>query len=98
MEKMSRHPVPLNPAFLPPATHGVLKSLLENPMKLPLHHEGNGARDYNRVRSAWRDRAARRGMRGMCALCVWRLRSHAQTFVIRQQQSVRRYMFINIRS
>lgn len=40
MEKMSRHPVPLNPGFLPPATHGVLKSLLENPMKLPLHHEG----------------------------------------------------------
>lgn len=39
MEKMSRHPIPLNPSFLPPATHGVLKSLLENPMKLPLHHE-----------------------------------------------------------
>ncbi|XP_069016012.1 HLF transcription factor, PAR bZIP family member b isoform X2 [Embiotoca jacksoni] len=34
---MSRHA--LNPSFLPPATHGVLKSLLENPMKLPLHHE-----------------------------------------------------------
>lgn len=41
MEKMSRHPIPLNPSFLPPATHGVLKSLLENPMKLPLHHEGS---------------------------------------------------------
>ncbi|XP_049915441.1 HLF transcription factor, PAR bZIP family member b isoform X1 [Epinephelus moara] len=39
MEKMSRHPIPLNPSFLPSATHGVLKSLLENPMKLPLHHE-----------------------------------------------------------
>uniref|UniRef100_UPI0037E97638 HLF transcription factor, PAR bZIP family member b isoform X1 n=1 Tax=Semicossyphus pulcher TaxID=241346 RepID=UPI0037E97638 len=39
MEKMCRHPVSLNPGFLPPATHGVLKSLLENPMKLPLHHE-----------------------------------------------------------
>ncbi|KAM9837851.1 HLF transcription factor, PAR bZIP family member b isoform 2-T2 [Aulostomus maculatus] len=39
MEKMSRHPVPLNPSFLAPGTHGVLKSLLENPMKLPLHHE-----------------------------------------------------------
>ncbi|XP_037611464.1 HLF transcription factor, PAR bZIP family member b isoform X2 [Sebastes umbrosus] len=38
MEKLSRHH-PLNPGFLPPATHGVLKSLLENPMKLPLHHE-----------------------------------------------------------
>ncbi|XP_036400284.1 HLF transcription factor, PAR bZIP family member b isoform X1 [Megalops cyprinoides] len=37
MEKMSR-PLPINPTFLPP-THGVLKSLLENPMKLPLHHE-----------------------------------------------------------
>lgn len=35
MEKMSR---PLNPAFIPP-THGVLKSLLENPLKLPFHHE-----------------------------------------------------------
>ncbi|MEQ2191711.1 hypothetical protein XENOCAPTIV_001490, partial [Xenoophorus captivus] len=41
MEKMSRrHPLPLNPAFLAPNPHGVLKSLLENPMKLPLHHEG----------------------------------------------------------
>ncbi|XP_026171253.1 HLF transcription factor, PAR bZIP family member b isoform X2 [Mastacembelus armatus] len=39
MEKMPRHPVALNPSFLPPAPHGVLKSLLENPMKLPLHHE-----------------------------------------------------------
>ncbi|XP_074519520.1 HLF transcription factor, PAR bZIP family member b isoform X2 [Halichoeres trimaculatus] len=39
MEKMCRHPVPLNPGFLPPSTHGVLKSLLENPMKLPLQHE-----------------------------------------------------------
>lgn len=36
-------PVPLNPAFLPP-TYGVLKSLLENPLKLPLHHE-DGERD-----------------------------------------------------
>ncbi|KAG7325985.1 hypothetical protein KOW79_010910 [Hemibagrus wyckioides] len=35
MEKMSR---PVNSAFLPP-THGVLKSLLENPMKLPFHHD-----------------------------------------------------------
>uniref|UniRef100_A0A8C2X290 HLF transcription factor, PAR bZIP family member n=1 Tax=Cyclopterus lumpus TaxID=8103 RepID=A0A8C2X290_CYCLU len=35
MEKMSRHPV----QFVPAATHGVLKSLLETPMKLPLHHE-----------------------------------------------------------
>ncbi|XP_030196655.1 HLF transcription factor, PAR bZIP family member b [Gadus morhua] len=36
MEKMSRH---LPVSFLPSATNGVLKSLLENPMKLPLHHE-----------------------------------------------------------
>ncbi|KAL2101758.1 hypothetical protein ACEWY4_003519 [Coilia grayii] len=38
--EMSR-PAPMNPTFLPP-THGVLKSLLENPMKLPLRHEGFG--------------------------------------------------------
>ncbi|XP_062388035.1 HLF transcription factor, PAR bZIP family member a [Sardina pilchardus] len=37
MEKMSR-PIPINSTFLPP-THGVLKSLLENPMKLPFHHD-----------------------------------------------------------
>ncbi|XP_043858897.1 hepatic leukemia factor isoform X1 [Dromiciops gliroides] len=37
MEKMSR-PLPLNPTFIPP-TYGVLKSLLENPLKLPLHPE-----------------------------------------------------------
>ncbi|KAG8430828.1 hypothetical protein GDO86_019929, partial [Hymenochirus boettgeri] len=37
MEKMSRV-LPLNPTFIPP-TYGVLKSLLENPLKLPLHHE-----------------------------------------------------------
>lgn len=37
MEKMDR-PLPVNPTFLPP-THGVLKSLLENPLKLPFHHE-----------------------------------------------------------
>lgn len=35
-------PLPVNPTFLPP-THGVLKSLLENPLKLPFHHdEGTG--------------------------------------------------------
>uniref|UniRef100_A0A3Q2FLW3 HLF transcription factor, PAR bZIP family member a n=1 Tax=Cyprinodon variegatus TaxID=28743 RepID=A0A3Q2FLW3_CYPVA len=37
MEKMAR-PLPLNPTFLPP-THGVLKSLLENPLKLPFHRD-----------------------------------------------------------
>ena len=34
---MSR-PLPLNPTFIPPP-YGVLRSLLENPLKLPLHHE-----------------------------------------------------------
>ncbi|KAJ3608470.1 hypothetical protein NHX12_025517 [Muraenolepis orangiensis] len=38
MEKMSGR-LPVNPSFLPSATHGVLKSLLENPLKLPVHHE-----------------------------------------------------------
>ncbi|XP_015416278.1 PREDICTED: hepatic leukemia factor isoform X3 [Myotis davidii] len=37
MEKMSR-PLPLNPTFIPPP-YGVLRSLLENPLKLPLHPE-----------------------------------------------------------
>lgn len=32
-----RVPAPLHPGFLPPAPHGVLKSLLENPVKLPQH-------------------------------------------------------------
>ncbi|KAM6951279.1 hepatic leukemia factor-like [Aplochiton taeniatus] len=41
MEKMSRH-LSVNPSFLPQATHGVLKSLLENPMKLPIQREGFG--------------------------------------------------------
>uniref|UniRef100_A0A3B3XF07 BZIP domain-containing protein n=1 Tax=Poecilia mexicana TaxID=48701 RepID=A0A3B3XF07_9TELE len=36
---MSRHALSLNPAFLPPNPHGVLKSLLENPMKLPKDQE-----------------------------------------------------------
>ncbi|AWP19413.1 putative hepatic leukemia factor-like [Scophthalmus maximus] len=43
MEKMAR-PVPLNPTFLPP-THGVLKSLLENPLKLPFHHDEGFGKD-----------------------------------------------------
>lgn len=43
MEKMAR-PLPLNPAFLPP-THGVLKSLLENPLKLPFHHDEGFGKD-----------------------------------------------------
>ncbi len=29
----------MNPAFLPPQTNGVLKALLEKPLKLPLHQD-----------------------------------------------------------
>ncbi|CAK6971294.1 HLF transcription factor%2C PAR bZIP family member a [Scomber scombrus] len=43
MEKMAR-PLPNNPTFLPP-THGVLKSLLENPLKLPFHHDEGLGKD-----------------------------------------------------
>lgn len=50
MEKMSRHPVPPNPGFPPPAAHGVLKSLLENPLKLPLQHEGEAGSGFILVR------------------------------------------------
>uniref|UniRef100_A0A8C2XAD9 HLF transcription factor, PAR bZIP family member n=1 Tax=Cyclopterus lumpus TaxID=8103 RepID=A0A8C2XAD9_CYCLU len=45
---MSRHPV----QFVPAATHGVLKSLLETPMKLPLHHEGEKEKNLEEERSA----------------------------------------------
>lgn len=44
MEKMTRV-LPLNPTFIPP-TYGVLKSLLENPLKLPLHHD-DGITDFS---------------------------------------------------
>ncbi|XP_058532039.1 hepatic leukemia factor isoform X1 [Ochotona princeps] len=37
MEKMPRQ-LPLNPTFIPPP-YGVLRSLLENPLKLPLHED-----------------------------------------------------------
>ncbi|TNN29784.1 Hepatic leukemia factor [Liparis tanakae] len=37
MEKMARA-LAMNPSFAPPP-HGVLKSLLENPLKLPFHHD-----------------------------------------------------------
>lgn len=56
--KMSRRPVACNAGFLPPGSHGVLKSLLETPMKLPLHHEGlclcvtEATADPNRVCAA----------------------------------------------
>ncbi|XP_067286169.1 HLF transcription factor, PAR bZIP family member b isoform X1 [Pseudorasbora parva] len=38
---MSR-PLTMNPAFLPPQTNGVLKALLEKPLKLPVQDEGYG--------------------------------------------------------
>ncbi|KAM8724167.1 HLF transcription factor, PAR bZIP family member a isoform 1-T1 [Acanthopagrus schlegelii] len=46
MEKMAR-PLPINPTFLPP-THGVLKSLLENPLKLPFHHDEGFGKDKDK--------------------------------------------------
>lgn len=46
MEKMSRQ-LPLNPTFIPPP-YGVLRSLLENPLKLPLHPE-----DGERCLGSW---------------------------------------------
>ncbi|KAM9392467.1 HLF transcription factor, PAR bZIP family member a [Pholidichthys leucotaenia] len=46
MEKMAR-PLPINPTFLPP-THGVLKSLLENPLKLPFHHDEGFGKDQEK--------------------------------------------------
>uniref|UniRef100_A0A3B4A0Z3 BZIP domain-containing protein n=1 Tax=Periophthalmus magnuspinnatus TaxID=409849 RepID=A0A3B4A0Z3_9GOBI len=41
MEKVPRPYAHMHPAFLPLSGHGVLKSLLEKPVKLPLHHEGS---------------------------------------------------------
>lgn len=43
MEKMCRQST-VTPGFLPPPPHGVLKSLLENPQQLPLHHHGEPGR------------------------------------------------------
>ncbi|KAM7387525.1 hypothetical protein PAMA_009913 [Pampus argenteus] len=40
-------PLPINPTFLPP-THGVLKSLLENPLKLPFHHDEGFGKDKDK--------------------------------------------------
>ncbi|XP_063044925.1 HLF transcription factor, PAR bZIP family member b [Engraulis encrasicolus] len=37
---MSRPTAPMNPAAFLPTSHGVLKSLLESPVKLPQRHEG----------------------------------------------------------
>ncbi|KAM9783826.1 HLF transcription factor, PAR bZIP family member a [Syngnathus typhle] len=44
---MASRPLPVNAAFLPP-THGVLKSLLENPLKLPFHHEEGFGKDKDK--------------------------------------------------
>ncbi|XP_051905461.1 HLF transcription factor, PAR bZIP family member a [Hippocampus zosterae] len=41
---MASRPHPVNAAFLPP-THGVLKSLLENPLKLPFRHDEGFSKD-----------------------------------------------------
>ncbi|XP_054463768.1 HLF transcription factor, PAR bZIP family member a [Anoplopoma fimbria] len=46
MEKMAR-PIPINATFVPP-THGVLKSLLENPLKLPFHHDEGFGKDQEK--------------------------------------------------
>lgn len=46
MEKMSRQ-LPLNPTFIPPP-YGVLRSLLENPLKLPLHPEDAFSKDKDK--------------------------------------------------
>ncbi|XP_029953503.1 hepatic leukemia factor-like isoform X2 [Salarias fasciatus] len=52
MEKMS-------PAFVPAATHGVLKSLLENPVKLPLHHQGDAfSKEQEKEKSLEEERSA----------------------------------------
>ncbi|XP_019950227.2 HLF transcription factor, PAR bZIP family member a isoform X2 [Paralichthys olivaceus] len=48
MEKMAR-PLAVNPAFLPP-THGVLKSLLENPLKLPFHHDDGFGKEKEKAK------------------------------------------------
>nr|XP_057922895.1 HLF transcription factor, PAR bZIP family member b isoform X2 [Doryrhamphus excisus] len=54
MEKMSRvHVSSLNPCFLPASSHGVLKSLLENPVKLPMHHEASHDFSRRAVRAAF---------------------------------------------
>ncbi|XP_016149279.1 hepatic leukemia factor-like [Sinocyclocheilus grahami] len=56
MEKMSR-PLSINPTFLPP-THGVLKSLLENPMKLPFHHDEGFGKEKEKEKNLEEDGTA----------------------------------------
>ncbi|XP_043110265.1 HLF transcription factor, PAR bZIP family member b isoform X2 [Puntigrus tetrazona] len=46
---MSRQ-LTMNPAFLPPQTNGVLKALLEKPLKLPLHQDEGYVKDRERVK------------------------------------------------
>ncbi|XP_067100567.1 HLF transcription factor, PAR bZIP family member b isoform X2 [Osmerus mordax] len=53
---MSRQ-LPGNPSFLPSSTQGVLKSLLENPMKLPLQNEGFG-KEREKEKSLEEERSA----------------------------------------
>ncbi|XP_037113226.1 hepatic leukemia factor-like [Syngnathus acus] len=50
LEKMASRPLSVNAAFLPP-THGVLKSLLENPLKLPFHHEEGFGKDKDKEKN-----------------------------------------------
>ncbi|KAI4889989.1 hypothetical protein NFI96_013247 [Prochilodus magdalenae] len=52
---MSR-PLTMNPTFLPPQTHGVLKSLLENPVKLPLHHDDVFGKEREKEKKLEEDR------------------------------------------
>ncbi|MEE6506976.1 hypothetical protein FKM82_007921 [Ascaphus truei] len=59
MEKMARA-LPLNPTFIPP-TYGVLKSLLENPLKLPLHHEDAFCKEKDKVKKLEDDTAGSTG-------------------------------------
>ncbi|XP_051959130.1 hepatic leukemia factor-like isoform X2 [Xyrauchen texanus] len=46
---MSR-PLTMNPAFLPAQTNGVLKALLEKPMKLPLHQDEGYGKEREKVK------------------------------------------------
>ncbi|XP_051523182.1 hepatic leukemia factor-like isoform X2 [Myxocyprinus asiaticus] len=46
---MSR-PLTMNPAFLPAQTNGVLRALLEKPMKLPLHQDEGYGKEREKVK------------------------------------------------
>ncbi|KAK9534571.1 hypothetical protein VZT92_007010 [Zoarces viviparus] len=47
MEKMARPLLAMNTSLVAP-THGVLKSLLENPLKLPFHHDEGFGKDQEK--------------------------------------------------